>query len=168
MEPAAAAVGEEATSAASGVPGAQHVRARRRCRVYDINEHLLCALCSGYLVDATAIIECLHTCKSAVLRNRDGRSILVINPFEFRGSYSATSNNMTLVHWPLMGGRYNIWYSEEGTGRGRSPPRPLLAVPNVTAYQSTASVPLLCGFDVAMKGSSKQANDCQVLIYCSP
>ena len=23
-----------------------------------------------------------------------------------------------------------IWYSEEGTGRGRSPPRPLLAVPN--------------------------------------
>jgi len=35
-----------------------------------------------------------------------------------------------------------IWYSEEGTGRGRSPPpRPLLAVPNVTAHPSTASVP---------------------------
>jgi len=33
-----------------------------------------------------------------------------------------------------------IWYSEEGTGRGRSPPRPLLAVPNVTAHPSTASV----------------------------
>ena len=28
-----------------------------------------------------------------------------------------------------------------GTGRGRSPPRPLLAVPNVTANPSTASVP---------------------------
>jgi len=26
-----------------------------------------------------------------------------INPVEFRGSYSATSNNMKLVHWPLMG-----------------------------------------------------------------
>ena len=26
-----------------------------------------------------------------------------------------------------------IWYSEEGTGRGPSPPRPLLVVPNVTA-----------------------------------
>ena len=37
-------------------------------------------------------------------------------------------------------GRY-IWYSEEGTGRGRSPPRPLLHVPNVTAHPSTASVP---------------------------
>ena len=34
-----------------------------------------------------------------------------------------------------------IWYSEQGTGRGRSPPRPLLAVPNVTAHPSTANVP---------------------------
>ena len=35
----------------------------------------------------------------------------------------------------------------EGTGRDRSPPRPLLTVPNVTAHPSTASVPitvLLC------------------------
>jgi len=52
-----------------------------------------------------------------------------------------------------------IWYSEEGTGQGRSPPRPLLAVPNVTAHPSTASVPitvllyngpLLCGFSVKL------------------
>ena len=35
-----------------------------------------------------------------------------------------------------------IWYSEEGTGRGRSPPRPLLVVPNVTAHSSTVSVPI--------------------------
>jgi len=50
-----------------------------------------------------------------------------------------------------------IWYSEEETGRGCSPPRPLLAVPNVTVNPSTASVPitallyngpLLCGFNV--------------------
>jgi len=54
-----------------------------------------------------------------------------------------------------------IWYSEEGTGRGSSPPRPLLAVPNATAHPSTASVPitillyndpLLCGFNVPTKG----------------
>ena len=53
-----------------------------------------------------------------------------------------------------------IWYSEEGPGRGRSPPRPLLAVPNVTAHRSTASLPisvllydgpLLCGVNVAIK-----------------
>ena len=55
-----------------------------------------------------------------------------------------------------MGGCY-IWYSEEGPRRGRSPPRPLLAVPNVTAHPSTVSVPvavllyngpLLCGLTV--------------------
>jgi len=49
-----------------------------------------------------------------------------------------------------------IWY-----GRAAAPPSPLLAVPNVTAYPSTASVPitvllcngpLLCGFNVAIKG----------------
>jgi len=35
-----------------------------------------------------------------------------------------------------------IWYSEEGPGRAAAPPSPLLAVPNVTAYPSTASVPI--------------------------
>ena len=54
-----------------------------------------------------------------------------------------------------------IWYSKEGTGRSRSPPRPLLAIPNVTAHPSTDSVPntvllyngpLLCGFNMPIKG----------------
>ena len=35
-----------------------------------------------------------------------------------------------------------IWYSEEGTGRGRSLSSFLLAVPNVIAHSSTASVPI--------------------------
>ena len=34
-----------------------------------------------------------------------------------------------------------VWYSDEGTGRARAPPSPLIAVPNVTAHPSTASVP---------------------------
>jgi len=54
-----------------------------------------------------------------------------------------------------------IWYSEEGTGRDRSPPSPLLAVPNVTAHPWTASVPiivllfcgpLLCRFNAPING----------------
>jgi len=49
-----------------------------------------------------------------------------------------------------------IWYTEEGTGLGHSPPRCFLTVPNVTAHPSMASVPitvllhndpLLCGFN---------------------
>ena len=54
-----------------------------------------------------------------------------------------------------------IWYSEERTGQSRSLPRPLFAVPNVTAHLSTASIPitvllyngpLLCDFNVPVKG----------------
>jgi len=54
---------------------------------------------------------------------------------------------------------FYIWYSE-GT-QCRSPPRPLLAVPTVTAHPLTASVPitvllyngsLLCSFNVSVKG----------------
>jgi len=54
-----------------------------------------------------------------------------------------------------------IRYSEEGTGRGPSPPMHLLAVPNVTVHPLTASVPitillcnspLLCSFNVGIKG----------------
>jgi len=49
-------------------------------------------------------------------------------------------------------------------GRAAAPPGPLLAIPNVIAHPSTASVPitvllydgpLLCGFNVAIKGLSK-------------
>ena len=67
----------------------------------------------------------------------------LINPLMGTGNYSATSNNMKLVHRPF------------------SPPRPLLAIPNVTVRPSTASVPitvllyngtLLCGFNVPVKG----------------
>ena len=57
-----------------------------------------------------------------------------------------------------------IWYSEEGPGRAAAPPSPLLAVPNVTAHLSTVSVPitvllydgpLVCGFNVAIRGLTK-------------
>ena len=41
-----------------------------------------------------------------------------------------------------MGGLFRL-FSEEGTGRSRSPPRPLLAVPNATGHPSTASVPTI-------------------------
>ena len=84
-----------------------------------------------------------------------------INPLESRGNYSAVHQ----IIWSWYIGRWwvgcYIWYSEKETGRGPSPPRPLLAVPNVTVHPSTASVPitvlqyngqLLCGFNVGIKG----------------
>jgi len=60
-----------------------------------------------------------------------------------------------MVRWPLMGGLLHL-VQREGDWAG-----PLLAVPNVTAYPSTASVqitillcngPLLCRFNVVIKG----------------
>ena len=58
-------------------------------------------------------------------------------------NYSTASNNMKLVHWPLMSGLLHLvqrgWDWVHG---GRSPLNPLLAVPNVTAHPSTASVPI--------------------------
>ena len=73
------------------------------------------------------------------------------NPLESTGNYSATSSNMKLV----------------------SPPRPLLAVPTVTAHPSTASVPvtvllcngpLLCSFNVGVKELTSLEN--HVVIAC--
>jgi len=90
------------------------------------------------------------------------RTIFIFNSLDSKCNYSATSNNTKLVHWPLMGGLLHlVQYSEEGPGRTAAPPRPLLAVLNVTAHPSTASVPitvllydgpLLCGFNVAIRG----------------
>jgi len=77
-----------------------------------------------------------------------------------RGSYSATWNNIKLVYWLLMGGL--LHFVQRG---GACSPSPLLAVPNVAAHPSTASVPitvllykgpLLCGSNVAVKGLTLQ------------
>jgi len=48
-------------------------------------------------------------------------SLPLVNPLECRGYYSATPNNMKLVHWPLMGGRLRLVHRERDW-QGRSPP----------------------------------------------
>jgi len=57
----------------------------------------------------------------------------MFNPLMGTGNYSATSNNMKLVHWPLMSACAVTF----GTARrGLGPPRPLiLAVPKQPAHQ---------------------------------
>ncbi|XP_076046399.1 uncharacterized protein LOC143028344 [Oratosquilla oratoria] len=41
----------------------------RRVRLTELNPHLVCVLCGGYYVDATTIIECLHSfCKTCIVR----------------------------------------------------------------------------------------------------
>ncbi|CAI9736268.1 group RING finger 3 [Octopus vulgaris] len=44
----------------------------RRIRLKSVNVHITCTLCSGYLIDATTITECLHTfCKSCLVQYLD-------------------------------------------------------------------------------------------------
>ena len=33
-----------------------------RINVKELNQYMTCALCCGYLIDATTLIECLHSC----------------------------------------------------------------------------------------------------------
>ncbi|KAK3698103.1 hypothetical protein QZH41_017523 [Actinostola sp. cb2023] len=35
----------------------------RNISLSQLNEHITCRLCKGYLIDATTIVECLHTCE---------------------------------------------------------------------------------------------------------
>ncbi|XP_037090207.1 uncharacterized protein LOC119110475 [Pollicipes pollicipes] len=42
----------------------------RRPRLDDLRPHLTCVICAGYFIDATTIVECLHTfCRSCILRH---------------------------------------------------------------------------------------------------
>ena len=34
-----------------------------RPRLGELRSHLTCVLCAGYFIDATTIVECLHTCE---------------------------------------------------------------------------------------------------------
>ena len=58
------------------------------------------------------------------------------------GNYSATSNNMKLVHWPLFGGLLHL-VQRGGDWAGPQPAQTLLDVLNVTAHPSAASVRMI-------------------------
>ena len=89
-------------------------------------------------------------------RNTRWAFCAVINPLDSKGNYSAISNNMKLVHWPLMGGLLHL-------------------VQRWGAYPSTASVqitvllydgPLLCGLNVAIKGLIRSLWHAIVRLVC--
>ncbi|XP_024600949.1 polycomb group RING finger protein 2 isoform X2 [Neophocaena asiaeorientalis asiaeorientalis] len=48
-------------------PGIMH--RTTRIKITELNPHLMCALCGGYFIDATTIVECLHSfCKTCIVR----------------------------------------------------------------------------------------------------
>jgi len=70
------------------------------------------------------------------------------------GNYSATSNSIKLVHWPLMGGLLHL-VQRGGNWAG--------AHPSMASVPITASLyngPLLCGFKVSVKRLSGNLLQC--------
>ena len=130
----------------------------RQVRLLWLTRRRVSSLC--FMID---VMTSRSTSASAASNHRKSLPIIVtvrmrhnLNPLTGTGNYSAHR-----IIWSWYTGRWwmgcYIWYSEEGTGRGPSPPSPFLAVPNVTAHSSTASVPitvlqLLCGFNMGIKG----------------
>jgi len=55
-----------------------------------------------------------------------GLSLFTFNPLECKDNYSATSNNMKLVHWPLVGGLLHLvqrGWDWAGPQPAQAPPR---------------------------------------------
>ena len=71
-----------------------------------------------------------------VVRSLVGRSLLKAQ------SNGPSYSNTVIGTLAIDGWVVTFGTARRGAGRGRSPPRPLLAVPNVTAHPSTASVPI--------------------------
>lgn len=36
---------------------------KKRVDVTELNPHIVCAICSGYLIDPVTVVECLHSCE---------------------------------------------------------------------------------------------------------
>jgi len=65
-------------------------------------------------------------CTNLAYWGRERRSLIFphFNPLHCRGNYSATSNDMKLVHWPLMGGAVTFGTAMRGLGVAAARPGP--------------------------------------------
>ncbi|KAM7237017.1 hypothetical protein CapIbe_011261 [Capra ibex] len=56
-------------AAFSGIFYQAEMHRTTRIKITELNPHLMCVLCGGYFIDATTIIECLHSfCKTCIVR----------------------------------------------------------------------------------------------------
>nr|XP_020038401.1 polycomb group RING finger protein 2 isoform X1 [Castor canadensis] len=57
------------TLSRSPSPNSSIMHRTTRIKITELNPHLMCALCGGYFIDATTIVECLHSfCKTCIVR----------------------------------------------------------------------------------------------------
>ena len=39
------------------------IKQKKRVDLTELNPHIVCDICSGYLIDPVTVVECLHSCK---------------------------------------------------------------------------------------------------------
>jgi len=80
-------------------------------------------------------------------------TVTVLNLKPFKSILKAQGNGPlyrnTVIDTLTVDGWAVIRYSEDGPGRATAPPRPILAVPNVTAHPSTECTNFIL-FDMAL------------------
>ncbi|XP_043233289.1 mucin-17-like [Amphibalanus amphitrite] len=63
-----------------------------RPRLGDLRSHITCVLCAGYFIDATTIVECLHTfCRSCILRHLEASAYCPICEVKIHRTKGASS-----------------------------------------------------------------------------
>merc|ERR1719361_3012579 len=49
---------------------------KKKRQLKELNEHITCRICHGYLIDATTVTECMHTfCKSCIVKHLENSSV---------------------------------------------------------------------------------------------
>ena len=58
-----APVQKSARLAVTEAPRQTKPKEKARVDLGELNPHIVCGLCSGYLIDPVTVVECLHSCK---------------------------------------------------------------------------------------------------------
>ncbi|MGH0158513.1 UNVERIFIED_CONTAM: hypothetical protein FKN15_035579 [Acipenser sinensis] len=98
----------------------------RKIKLWDINAHITCHLCEGYLIDATTVTECLHTfCRSCLVKYLEENNTcptcrIVIHqshPLQYIGR-QAVGRNLTA----LVAAHRQLWLSHARVPDGDKAP----------------------------------------------
>ena len=69
----------------------------RSMKIQDLNPHIMCVLCGGYLVDATTIVECLHSCKLMIKAEKPFPILVKVKLQSFSNSIIFVQTSPTLA-----------------------------------------------------------------------
>ncbi|XP_040354560.2 polycomb group RING finger protein 3 isoform X3 [Ixodes scapularis] len=117
----------------------------RRIRLKTLNNHIICKICKGYLIDATTVTECLHTfCKSCLVKHLEDNNTcptceIVIHqsyPLQYI-SYDRTMQDIVYKLVPNL--QYNEIKRERDFYRRKGLPCPKVHTPGMLSEKDAGS-----------------------------